>query len=103
MQSIDCVRDDGYRRVKPEGKVSPANIVIDGLRDPDDPQAMLLPQIARRRKRSFATNNNQRVQTKSLPIVFDRVNRLVVLQRIKARRAQNCSTAWKYSGNCVSS
>src|SRR6266487_2612849 len=103
MQAIDCVRNDGHRRVKPEGKISPPNIVIDGLRDPDDLQSMLLPNIERRGKRSFAANNNQCAQTKSLPIVFDCGNGLVVLQRIKARRTQNRSTARKYPGDRASS
>src|SRR5205809_7464254 len=103
MQAIDFVRNDGNRRVKPKGKISSANIVVDGLRNPDDLQSMLLPNIARRGKRSFAANYNQCAQTKSLPIVFDCGNGLVVLQRIKARRAQNRSTSRKYSGDRVTS
>src|SRR5690349_18982550 len=57
VQTIDGVGNDADGGVKAEGKVRAVNVVVDCLRNSNQSQLVMTPQIARGRERAFATDD----------------------------------------------
>src|SRR5712692_3232140 len=58
VQTVNRVGDDRNRRVESKSKIRAVDVIVDGFRDADNLKLMVAPEVARRRERAFAANDD---------------------------------------------
>src|SRR5690606_24270833 len=83
-----CVGHHLNRRVEPEGDVGPADVIVDGLGDADDPDPLLL-EPSSRAEASVAADDDQRVDATRFDGGPDRLVALTVDVGVEPGAAQD--------------
>ena len=100
-QTVDCLGGNFHGGVEAEGVIRGGEVVVDGLRHPDDAQAVV-GQPAGGRERAFAADGDHRVDTVRIQHLLDVLRAaLVTLVRVGPGRAQNGAALLGQTANVV--
>ena len=93
VQLVDGLGGGVDGREEPDGQLGPADVVVDGLGDADDRQALVLVQPRGRRQRALAADDDQPVEPVDLERLLDAAGAVDLAVGIDARGAEDRAAA----------
>lgn len=89
VQAVDRLRRDADRRVEAEGVVGGGQVVVDGLRNTDDMDAVLVVQARGHAQGVLAADRDERLDLLLGEVLLDAPDAVLLLERIRPRGAED--------------